>query len=419
MVTNFFKINQFLNSHLGLDFLYIYEHSKWIILQRLTQLILGLVLLMLFGRYLTKEIFGQYQLFFTFFGMVSITSIPSMNIALARSVALGFSGNYYTSLKKRFFCSFLGIPVFIGLSIYYYQNDAFTFSLVFLLSSFLFPFSHAFNIWEAILTGNSRFDLISKRKIIQNVAHTTILVLTIFFFKNNLILIILINLITSFLFNIYWFSITKETGGIMEDKMSKDIWPYSFFLTKINLLNQIIYHIDKIIVGLLNIELLAVFVLAYKPIELIKDLIKNVYNIAFPKFIQKDVNNFHFKMLFIILISSIFFTFLLTQSAAYIITLFYGDNHTDTLNIFYKLAWLIPFFCLNLLFGIKALANQENTILFRIKFHAPILELFFSIIIFLGTRDLELFLLAKLFSGMLTKLIIYLYGNMASNRIVN
>ncbi len=137
------KINLFFSSkskRVGLDLLYFVNNGSWLFLKQLIGGICGLLLSVAFARMTTKEIFGQYQLILSIFSIVSLISIPGLNISVARSVARGNDGDYKNSVKKSFFWSLFGIPVLWITGVFYYLIESHIFGITLMLSGLFFPF---------------------------------------------------------------------------------------------------------------------------------------------------------------------------------------------------------------------------------------------------------------------------------------
>ena len=83
----------------------------------------------------TREVFGEYQFVLSVLAIISILSIPGLNISLIRSVARGYEGDYKKVVKVSFKWSLLGVPVLLMVGSYYYLHQRQLLGIALMISS--------------------------------------------------------------------------------------------------------------------------------------------------------------------------------------------------------------------------------------------------------------------------------------------
>lgn len=330
------KINLFFfnkGKKIGVDLPYFVNNGFWLVLKQLVGSICGLSLSIAFARLTTKDIFGQYQLILSIFSMVSIISIPGLNISVARSVARGNDGDYRDSVRKSFFWSLFGIPALWIIGIYYYLHISQVFGITLIVSGFFFPFLYSTNTWGGFLMGKSKFDAYTKFDIILEITNLFLMSLMIYLKPDSLLTIAITYFsIYSFFNGLFYFKTLSFVGN---NKKSPDTIKYGWFLTFNYNIELIAESINKVIIGVfLSPSLLA----AYTIVSLVPVKFRNVFkpflNILFPKMtsdrvdiVEKIKMNkifFYFLFIGIIAIGLVYF-FLIDE----LNLLLFGENYAD------------------------------------------------------------------------------------------
>jgi O-antigen/teichoic acid export membrane protein len=379
---------------IGIDLPYLVENGFWVTANQLVTSLMAFVLLVVNTRFLTKEILGQYQLMLSILGILSIFSLPGLNTSVARSVAKGFEKSYDKAVQMSLKWSMLSIPVFIGVAFWYYFQGDEIFSIVIILSGIFFYQIFGFNTWTSFWNGKAKFERFAKQMILQNLVLNILLILAVIIFKNNLLIISSLYLIITASFNTLWhFSVRKLTKNSAEDS---ECISYGKYMSKINLLGVIVIYFDKIIIGFLDVELLAVYVIAIKLFDTVKEFIRSFHNISFPKFAKKEVT-ISGKYIFLLIFSGLFSTVILYFFAETLITFFFTDNYADSITIFKKLIFVLPLVFVSPLFANKASAQQDKKKIYQTYVLAPFVAMLISISILLITNNLEYFVISKVF----------------------
>ena len=215
-----------ISKKISINLEYYLKNSFWIGLRQFTEITMSLGLSMVFVRLTTKEVFGQYQFILSILSILSIVSIPGLNTSVIQSTARSYEGNYKKAVKTKFLWSLLGIPMLLIMGGYYYIYQNRILGIALMITSVFFPFLYAPGIWDSFFQGKERFDLSTQYASIQSAINAIVMIATLFLFKNNLLAIILVYLISLAIFNILWFrkslKYIKNSNPFIEDLVGRE-----------------------------------------------------------------------------------------------------------------------------------------------------------------------------------------------------
>ncbi|MCF6183443.1 MAG: oligosaccharide flippase family protein [Bacteroidales bacterium] len=378
----------------GFDLPYFVENGFWSILNQAVSLLASLVLSVFLARYLSKGTFGEYQLILSIIGILSIFSLTGLNVSIAKSIAEGYDYSYVKAYKTGLRFSFLSIPIFLGIAYWYYIQNENSTAYALLISVLFFPFIYGFNKWVALLKGKAMFGVIAKIQILQNISSALFIIFVVVFFPDNILLVVFVMFFFQMSFNLYaHFSSMKF---IKSKKNDKDCIPYGIYMTKISFLNIIVNNFDKILIGFFDIKLLAVYAVSLKILSVIKGFIKSFYQISFPKFAKKNIKISN-KIIFLLLLSGMFFSIILYFVSEPLINLLYTDKYLASAILFKKFLLVIPFTFVNALLSNKMTAQKHKKRIFYTKIIIPLTAIILSVVMYVFSRNAELFILTKIY----------------------
>ena len=390
-----YNISDKTGKRLGFDLPYFVENGFWVLLAQFINLTSSLVMSIVFARFLSKETFGEYQLLLSFLGVVAIVSYSGLNTSIMRSVAKGFDFSYVKAVNFSFKKSLFAIPIFFVISAWYYYQEKPELSIVLIAAGFFFSFIHAHNKWAAYSRGKTEFEKVAKQQIIQNVTLNVLLIFAIFLFSDNLYAIASVYLVINAGFHTLWHFITKKT--ISGKKVDDDCIPYGVYMTKMGLFSIFISYFDKIIIGIIDVEMLAVYAIALKLFDVIKQMIKSFYSISSPKFAKKNIRIENTKI-FALLFAGIFVTAILYFVSKPAIIYFYTDSYAEVADIFRKLIFVLPLVFVSPLFANKANAQKDKIRIVRTFIWVPVTVIILSVLVFVLSGSIEYFILAKVYA---------------------
>lgn len=389
-----YEVSKNIGDRIGIDLPYFVENGFWAVFGQMFVMLTGLLITVGFARLTEQEIYGQYQFVLSVFTLISIVSVPGLNVSVAQSTAGGYDGTYKRSVGFSFRWSLAGIPVIGAVAAYYFfaeKDTGIAFALV--AGALFFPLFYAPNTWKAFYRGKSMFEQTAKNLVLQNAVLTAGLIGVLFLFPEELWLIIAIYFVAGASFNLLFY---KRSLRFSENqKQDPDSLKYGLFITKIRIAGRLVNHFDKIIIGFFDIELLAVYMIAYKFLEIIRSLIKTVLQTAFPKFVQSRVSIKN-KQLAVLATAGLLLAALLFLLAEPVIELLYTEKYSDAADVFRLLVWLLVFSFINPLLSIKLNAEKKRRKIFRLNVLAPLISIFASLGVLFLTEDFIWFAFAKL-----------------------
>ncbi len=388
------KIFEKIGTKVKIDIFYYIRNGFWMTVNQVVNMIILFFSSIVLARYLSKEIYGQYQLMLAIMSMMAIFSLPGLNTAVARAVAKGFDKSYLAAVRTSVKYSFFSLPVFIIISIWYFWNADYIFAIVMLCAALFFYQIFGLNTWVAYLNGKARFKEYAKLNSLQTLITNSLLITAAMIVQNNLLIIVLVYLVFNSFFNtIVHFYVKKKLSDTAEDP---ECIEYGKFMTKSVLLSVLLENIDKIIVGFFDIETLAVYSIAVKLKDIIKSFVKDFFAITFPKFAQQKrrITGLH---IFLLMLLGLFCSTILFFISKPIIIYFYTEQYTEAAIIFERIIFVLPFIFVVPLLMNKALAQASRDTIIYIRILVPIFTLTISLIVFWLTKSSLYFLITKIY----------------------
>ncbi len=266
------------------DTRYVAEGSFWIILGKGLISLLSAVTMIAFAKFASKETFGSYQYVITVIGLLSVLSLPGMNMALVRSIALGYESSAHQAYKTKLRWGLLVSLCLVAVSFWYLSHGNPLLGYSFLLGAALSPLKDNYETYLYFWNGKKRFGV----RLIYDTAiaaFTTVGTVTALIVHAPLVIIIFVFLTTRVIVHaIAALYIKKHIGKTEEDP---HIISYGKQLTTTNGLTQLIFSIDKLLIWyILGPAAVAIYVFSMNPIKIIQGLIP-VGQIALPKLSHK------------------------------------------------------------------------------------------------------------------------------------
>lgn len=384
---------RFLEQKLDIDISYYIKNGFWVLLGHLFVMSSSLLLSMMFARFVSQKIYGQYHFILSTLALFSIVSIPGLNTSIAQSIAKNLEGSYTKAVKQSFKWSLIAIPGLLGISIYFFFiKDDIILGYSFLISCFFFPFLYAPNTWQAFLQGKANFYLLTRWQIIENVIVTLTLIVLIYLFPKHFLIILLGYLILKALFNIIFYK--KSLTLVTNQNEDKHTINYGWFMTRMSILGILVGQFDKIILGYLDLKLLAIYVIAIKLLETIKSIIKNITSITFPKFVNKTIT-FRLKHLVLFCLLGMFMAICINIAAKPIVLFLYSEKFIDSIHILKCLSGVAMFYVINSCLGWQILAQKDKKMIFLINVISPSLAIIVPVTIYVYTDSILYLILGK------------------------
>ena len=246
----------------GLDGVYFLKGSFFATIQQGFGIVIGLITSYLFGHYISKTAYGEYNLVLSVFSLLTFVSLPALDTPLTKAIADGKEGSFSKTIKARFFASLLGIPLILGFAAYYFLKDQGAISWILIITSFLFPFAYSFQSYQAFFIAKKRFDLVAIFAILSSFFFALFTCMVIFWkpVALTLTLAYLLSMIVPALIANWW-----AKSLIKKNKIDPHLISYGLFLTFTNATSWISANLGNIILAaMLGVEELATLTVATK-----------------------------------------------------------------------------------------------------------------------------------------------------------
>lgn len=193
----------------GLDISYFLSNGVWVALRYGVVAVNGMLVSVLFTRFGSKELLGQYQFVLSVVAMAAFFSLPGINIAILKSMSEGHERSIQKAIRLTFLFGLLAVPLLAGYGLYrlFFLGET-TVGTAFILLGCSFPFIYAPRSWYAVYEGKLQFRPVAIRMTVLNIAITGGLLLGLLVGGDVITLVSLYiasNIILSWLF--YWQSL--------------------------------------------------------------------------------------------------------------------------------------------------------------------------------------------------------------------
>lgn len=271
------------------DTVYLKDQGKYKALGQVIVLVLSFILTWFLANYTSKEFFGRYQLILALFAFMIVFSFIGIKDSIIQSTARGYEYSFVYGTKKAIKFSLIGSVMLMLIGAYYFfvKNDA-GISIALLVCSALFPLFYTLDNFNVYLEGKRKFreGLICSTMI--TVTKVIAIFLSVLIFKENIVMIISVFLLSHISLYAYFFY--KYKSKIKSRKVDPRFISYGWFITKISFLSTITGKIDKVLVGLfIGPVPLAVYSIGTIIPEKAREFVKSVFSTFIPKFATKEM----------------------------------------------------------------------------------------------------------------------------------
>ena len=150
MKTLFYRLQKFF----GVDLAYVARGGFWLGVDQAAAIIISLALTVAFANLLSQQIYGTYRYILSIFGILTIFTLPNMDIAVVAAVSKKLEGSLFRALKERIRWGFVGAAASLLCRDIIFQSGSDTRRRFLIVAAFL-PFTDAFNLYGAVLKGKN------------------------------------------------------------------------------------------------------------------------------------------------------------------------------------------------------------------------------------------------------------------------
>ncbi|MBI5147714.1 MAG: oligosaccharide flippase family protein [Parcubacteria group bacterium] len=276
-----------LQKFFGVDLRYIARGGFWLGLDQFFSIALSLALTVAFANLLSQELYGIYRYILSVFAILTIFTLPNMDVAAAASVAGGMEGSLTAALKTRIRWGLAGAAGALAMSGYYFFNQNSLLGFSFLIVAAFLPFNDSFGLYGALLKGRRLFKLKSQYSIVTRIVSAASLIGALFLSQN--LFWILVAFFAPYVFLrlfFFWFIMKKEKPN---EKTDPHLITYGKHLSVMQFLGSLVNYLDSLLVfHYLGAAPLAVYSIAMAPITKFQQTFSIIPELALPKFSAKN-----------------------------------------------------------------------------------------------------------------------------------
>jgi len=399
-----------LSKILGIDLKYFTFGSIYSILGNLFLSITGFLITILFTNFCSQEIYGQFNYIISIISMLEIFSFSGFRIAILESSSKGYKNSFLKGTLFRVIGSLIIIPGSIFLSISYYNNGNPSFGLIFLVLCVFYPFYYASMNYTFYNNALKDFKLNFIFSTGQAIILGVLFSLIILNFANNIIVILVGYVTIYFIINSVFWIISFLKKREFKSSKDPDFIKYGLFFSLIDGIVLLSSNIDKFLIGtFLSFNLLAIYSIALKIPEIMKNNIKFINFLIIPKISEKETkkNILSKKQILLLIFLGIGLIVVTSILSPFLILLFFTTSYYESIlySQIYSLCFPLIFLDYSI-YSIFIVEKRKKFLLLRnILFPLIFLGFFPILFIYLGLLGV---IIAHILSYNLTAIISFI-----------
>jgi O-antigen/teichoic acid export membrane protein len=269
-----------------MDAQYIFSGSFWLAIEQAFAAIATFALALAFAHLIPKETYGNYKFVFSIAAILSSLTLSGLGTVIVQTAARNQDG----FLKKAFLLNLSWSSLFTLAMVltggYYYWNGNPMLAISIVIAGLFAPLLTGANFYDPFLIGKKAFRVDAFLNGIS-VAIPAAAITAAMFFTQNYILLILTYYLSNTFANLSIFFYVQEHYARNNTFNGASVG-YSKHLSLMNVFSALANNIDQILVfHYLGAASLAVYAFATAMPEQLKGIIKNVSNLAMPKFSER------------------------------------------------------------------------------------------------------------------------------------
>lgn len=381
---NFIKsLLKWVEKFLRTDIPYLISGGFWLTTAKIFAIFASFLLSIIYARYLTKKVYGDYRYIISIFGTFAFLALPGIGTSLTRSVARGYEASFKQGFKWIFSSSWLISIIGFAISGFFFIKGNAHMASIAAFASVIVPLTEGTGSWKGYLDAKKQFKRKSKILIFQNfltlIAILAAVFITIKFSTTEtqkVMLILGAVILSQAALNLF---MARKVFKEIPKKAQQDPEniKYGLHLTITTIPSAVASYLDGILLyAYLGPVSLAVYSFAMLPTSQLKSFLGTAATIAFPKFSEKDEETLK-KTLPPKLFKSVLFTFaavILYIIFAPLIYKIFFPNYVEAVFFSQILALSLVFFPLSL-FRTAITASGSVKKVYMQKFFSPLLEI--------------------------------------------
>ncbi len=297
-----------LENLLGINLRYIFRGGSYLLSSYSISIVLRLFLSIALARFLTKQVYGQYNFIFSIIGVITIFALPGMASATIRAIVRGYEGTYLKIIKTKIKYALIGFFILSCIIIYFiFKNDLHLAKYLLIATIFFIP-QYCLVEYTNFFIGKKYFKKVAIFDIITVIIYTTLTIAVAYLTKDLFWIILTLTGSISISYFIFFLISLKYKKN---NQTKKGLIKYGKHLTLIEAIPLIGVHVDKLIITyFMGFEALAIYAIASIIPQQMRGVIKSIIPIFSPKFSELNQEEVYpkirKKLLYLIILSIIF-----------------------------------------------------------------------------------------------------------------
>jgi O-antigen/teichoic acid export membrane protein len=270
------------------DMVYLAKGGFWATFAQFFVSLSSFGLAVAFAHFVSKEAYGEYKYVLSIVGILGAFTLSGLGQAVLRSVSRGFEGTLHYAFWKNIRWSVLFFILALAGSVYYFANGNTSLGTSLLFAGALWPFWSSTNLYGSYLIGKKDFRRSALYfDILGNIFPAAALIVAMFLTEKPMWLVI-VYIASNTLIGLILY---RRVTGIYKPNTEVDgeALTYGKHLSFINVVNNIAANIDQVLVfQYIGAAELAIYNFALAIPNQAKGPLKNLANLMFPKFVERD-----------------------------------------------------------------------------------------------------------------------------------
>lgn len=281
-----YKVLKWSEKYTKTDMVYLASGGFWLSFGQIITAISSFLLTVAFANLVSKDVFGTYRFVISLTGILAIPTLSGINTAILQATARGKDGSFIPALKTKLRWGVLGGIGSLILSLYYFLQGNITLTISFLIVAAFVPLMDSFSLYEPLWSGRKKFNIQNKYRAITNILSAIALILVIIF-TENLFLMLFAYFFSWTILHLIFLLISIKKANLNNTEDPKTI-PYGKHLSLMGIIGRVDGKLDKILLWhFLGAEFVAIYYIALALPLRIKEILKVISSLAFPKFSQR------------------------------------------------------------------------------------------------------------------------------------
>lgn len=380
-VINWQSVENYLQAKLKFNAAHYLKSGWWSVVSNLVQAASGLILAMLFARWASKELFGEFQLILSIMSMAAVISLKGLDTVIIRDTAQEKEGILRRSLKLRWRWGWLALPVLGGVGLYYLYIGQFQVGMALIIAGLLAPWNYLAPTWEDFAKGRQEWRAYSLFASFRSLVVLLFVVLALWLSRAQLLQVFTTYLVINLIINQSLIGYYKHR--VKNDAVNEDWKTYGIFLSKLSWLKTVVANLDKVLVGIIiSPAALAVYSIGLIIPNYLQLAVKGFFQTTSPRLSGRKQIYWH--ELAIAGAFGLVFTSITVFAVKLFLIRFFGDSYHPALKIAYIAATAMIFHPIALYLVNFANMNNRKDALVKCNLICPVIRVI--LLLWLGSQ---------------------------------